>query len=158
MKCFCPPRFKIFRQASLPMSDLSRRIPSSNRSSGEFPNNLPEIEIIWWTKKIILHSVGTLHIAHQIQQLILKLWIRIFTKFLNNSNNHCMYIVYSLFSSKSLRLVEKFVRILSFGHPHCLSVLKIFEGNFQTSTYNRKSGIIVKKTVRWIFIEIVQFL
>ena len=32
------------------------------------------------------------------------------------------------------------------------------KGNFPTSTYNRKSGIVAKKTVRWIFIEIVQYL
>ena len=32
------------------------------------------------------------------------------------------------------------------------------EGNFSTSTYNRKSGKVVKKTVRWIFIKIVQYL
>ena len=31
------------------------------------------------------------------------------------------------------------------------------EGNFPTSTYNRKSSIVVEKTVRWIFIEIVQY-
>ena len=32
------------------------------------------------------------------------------------------------------------------------------EGNFPTSMYNRKSGIVVKKTVQLIFIEIVQYL
>ena len=32
------------------------------------------------------------------------------------------------------------------------------ERNFPTGTYNRKSGIVVKKTVQWIFIEIVQYL
>ena len=32
------------------------------------------------------------------------------------------------------------------------------EGNFPTSMYNRKSSIVVKKTVPWIFFEIVQYL
>ena len=31
-------------------------------------------------------------------------------------------------------------------------------GNFPTSTYNRKSSIVVKNPVRWIFSEIVQYL
>ena len=32
------------------------------------------------------------------------------------------------------------------------------EGNFPTSTYNRKSGIVVKKNSTMDFIEIVQYL
>ena len=32
------------------------------------------------------------------------------------------------------------------------------KGNFTTSTYNRKSSTVVKKAVRWIFIEINQYL
>ena len=32
------------------------------------------------------------------------------------------------------------------------------KGNFPTSTYNRKSSTVVKKAVRWIFIEINQYL
>ena len=32
------------------------------------------------------------------------------------------------------------------------------EGNFPTSTNDRKSSIVVKKPVRWIFIDIVQYL
>ena len=31
------------------------------------------------------------------------------------------------------------------------------EGNFQNSTYNRKSNTVVKKPVQWIFIMIVQY-
>ena len=41
------------------------------------------------------------------------------------------------------------------GHPWIINEM---EGNFPTSTYNRKSSIVVKIPVQWIFIEIVQYL
>ena len=36
------------------------------------------------------------------------------------------------------------------GHPWIINEM---ERNFPTSTYNRKSSIVVKKTVRWIFLR-----
>ena len=41
------------------------------------------------------------------------------------------------------------------GHPWIINEM---ERNFPTSTYNRKSSIVVKIPVQWIFIEIVQYL